>query len=195
MKWLLIIGIALGAGIFILGCRSTRGSYETASYRVLRTEGDFELRDYPALLVVETPMAGTKDEEGSFMRLFRFIGGANAARQEISMTTPVLISGESHARTMAFVLPAKMKQEEAPQPSDDSVKLRELQAGRFAVLRFSGDRDAKNETEALGRLRAWMDAHRIKSTAPEPVFGYFDPPWTPSFLRRNEVMLRAEHKL
>ena len=21
-------------------------------------------------------------------------------------------------------------------------------------------------------------------------YGYFDPPWTPSFLRRNEVMLR-----
>jgi len=22
------------------------------------------------------------------------------------------------------------------------------------------------------------------------VYGYFDPPWTPPFLRRNEVMLR-----
>ena len=25
----------------------------------------------------------------------------------------------------------------------------------------------------------------------EPVYGYFDPPWMPSFLRRNEVMLRT----
>jgi len=25
-----------------------------------------------------------------------------------------------------------------------------------------------------------------------PVYGYFDPPWTPTFLRRNEVMLRTE---
>jgi len=23
------------------------------------------------------------------------------------------------------------------------------------------------------------------------VYGYFDPPWTPAFLRRNEVMLRT----
>ena len=192
MKWLLIIGMALAAGMFFLGCRSTRGGYETASYRVLRTEGDFELRDYPPILVVETPMAGAKGDDGSFMRLFRFIGGANAAKQEIAMTTPVLMSGESQSRTMAFVLPAKMKPEEAPKPNDESVKLRELQAGRFAVLRFGGGRDAKHETEALERLQAWMDSHRLKATAPEPVFAYFDPPWTPSFLRRNEVMLRAE---
>ena len=25
-----------------------------------------------------------------------------------------------------------------------------------------------------------------------PVYGYFDPPWTPPFLRRNEVMLQIE---
>ena len=25
-----------------------------------------------------------------------------------------------------------------------------------------------------------------------PVFVYFDPPWTPGFLRRNEVLLRTE---
>jgi hypothetical protein len=25
-----------------------------------------------------------------------------------------------------------------------------------------------------------------------PVFAYFDPPWTPPFLRRNEVMLRTK---
>jgi len=24
----------------------------------------------------------------------------------------------------------------------------------------------------------------------DPIFGYFDPPWTPPFARRNEVMLR-----
>jgi len=24
------------------------------------------------------------------------------------------------------------------------------------------------------------------------MFGYFDPPWTPAFLRRNEVMIRTQ---
>jgi hypothetical protein len=29
-------------------------------------------------------------------------------------------------------------------------------------------------------------------TVSAPVYGYFDPPWIPNFLRRNEVMLRLD---
>jgi hypothetical protein len=89
------------------------------------------------------------------------------------------------------VLPAKLKADAVPKPSDGSVAVRELPAGRFAVLRFSGGRSAKHDAEALGRLRAWMQAEGLKELSP-PVYGYFDPPWTPGFLRRNEVMLRTE---
>ncbi len=194
MKWLLILGAGLGVGLLAAGCQSTRSGYESAPYRVLRTDGDFELRDYPALLVIETPMAGDRGDDGSFMRLFRFIGGANTEKQEIAMTTPVFMSGESSSRTIAFVLPEKMKPDAAPKPVDPSVKLSELPAGRFAVLRFGGNRDAKKEAEALALLRARMETEGLVATAPEPVFAYFDPPWTPSFLRRNEVMLRAGEK-
>jgi hypothetical protein len=42
--------------------------------------------------------------------------------------------GETNA-TMAFVLPAKMRAGEVPKPSDGSVTVRELLAGRLAVLR------------------------------------------------------------
>ena len=71
------------------------------------------------------------------------------------------------------------------------MKVRELEAGRFAVLRFSGGRNARNEAETLGRLTKWMAAEGLGVLSP-PVYGYFDPPWTPAFLRRNEVMLRTE---
>lgn len=191
MKWLLMIGAGLGVGLLAAGCQSTRSGYETAPYRVLRADGDFELRDYPALLVIETPMADARGDDGSFMRLFRFIGGANAEKQEIAMTTPVFMTGESSSRTMAFVLPAKIKPGAAPKPVDPSVALRELPAGRFAVLRFGGNRDSKTEADALAQLRARMQTKGLVATAAEPVFAYFDPPWTPSFLRRNEVMLRT----
>ena len=69
--------------------------------------------------------------------------------------------------------------------------VRELAAGRFAVLRFSGGRDVKKEAESLARLKAWMETERLSVLSP-PVYGYFDPPWTPAFLRRSEVMLRTE---
>ena len=35
------------------------------------------------------------------------------------------------------------------------------------------------------------EAEGLKELSP-PVYGYFDPPWIPGFLRRNEVMLRTD---
>jgi DNA gyrase inhibitor GyrI len=70
------------------------------------------------------------------------------------------------------------------------VTLKQIPAGEFAVLRFSGGRNAKNATNAVARLTAWLAQEKISPTG-EPVFAYFDPPWTPPFLRRNEVMFRV----
>jgi DNA gyrase inhibitor GyrI len=92
---------------------------------------------------------------------------------------------------MAFVMPAKLKANAVPKWSDGAVTVRELPAGRFAVLRYSGGRNAKKEAKSLARLQAWMEAEKLGVLSP-PVYGYFDPPWTPGFLRRNEVMLRTE---
>jgi hypothetical protein len=157
---------------------------------VVRADGALELRTYPALTVVETSMAPDgKADDGSFMRLFGFISGQNQAKEKIAMTTPVFMTGNETNRTMAFVLPAKFKSGQAPKPADDALSLRELPAGEFAVLRFSGGRSAKHEAAALAKLQSWITTQGLKAQSP-PVYGYFDPPWTPPFLRRNEVMLR-----
>lgn len=179
-------------GLVLAGCSTTRSGYESAPYSVVRTVGKFEVRDYPALTVVETPMDPSgKSSGGSFNRLFKFITGKNDAKQKISMTTPVFMSNDGTTATMSFVLPAKLKTNGVPKPEDGNVKVRELPAGRFAVLRFSGGRNSKKEAEAFEQLKTWMAAEAMGVSSP-PVFGYFDPPWTPTFLRRNEVMLRTE---
>lgn len=188
----LLIILLVGAALVLAGWNATRSRYESASYTVVRSDGSFELRDYPEMTVVETTMARTgKNADNSFMRLFGFISGRNEAKQKISMTTPVFMSGSDLDRTMAFVMPVKMKTAEVPKPADGSVTVRSLAPGRFAVLRFSGGRNEKLETEMLGRLKTWMTAQKLGVLSP-PVYGYFDPPWTPSFLRRNEVMLRTD---
>ena len=69
------------------------------------------------------------------------------------------------------------------EPEDELAAL----VGREALPAILAGMDA----EALDRLRAWMQAEGLKELSP-PVYGYFDPPWTPGFLRRNEVMLRTE---
>lgn len=191
--WLWLLAVVVGVGLLVAGCQATRAGYESAPYRVVRSDGKFELRDYPALTVVETPMADPAGSDGGFMRLFRFITGANEGKQKISMTTPVFMSVGASNRTMAFVLPAKLATANVPKPADGALTVRELPAGRFAVLRFRGARSAENEAEALARLQAWQEREHLSALS-GPVYGYFDPPWTPSFLRRNEVMLRTEEQ-
>jgi len=179
--------------LVVAGCKATRAGYESAPYRVVRRDGKFELRDYPALTVVETPMgaSGSNGANGGFNRLFRFITGGNDANQKIAMTTPVFMSDRGTNKTMAFVMPSGEKAPQVPKPTDALLTVRRLEPGRFAVLRYSGGRNAENEAEVELRLRSWMEAERLRPKPP-PVFGYFDPPWTPAFLRRNEVMLLTE---
>jgi DNA gyrase inhibitor GyrI len=184
--------LAVVVVVVLVGYRTSRAGYESAPCQVVRSSGKFELRDYPALTVVETPMTRTgNNADGSFMRLFRFITGRNEAKQKISMTTPVFMSGSDSNATMAFVLPSKLQGGAVPKPTDGSLTVRELPAGRFAVLRFRGGRNAKNEAAALQQLKDLMATESLRVLSP-PVFAYFDPPWTPGFLRRNEVMLRTE---
>jgi len=185
---LLIAGliVVVVTALIVVGCSTIRAGYESAPYRVLRADGAFELRDYPKLVLVQTPMSGSND---SFMKLFRYIGGQNTATQKISMTTPVFMSGAETNGTMSFVMPKTMRSEDVPQPTAANVSVSSIAPGQFAVFRFSGSRNARNETDALAQLNAWLKRQNLQPDG-DPMFAYFDPPWTPPFLRRNEVMLR-----
>jgi hypothetical protein len=181
--------LILLAALMVVGCKTSRGGYESARYAVVRTAGLFELRDYSALTVVETPMATPGNSaDGSFSRLFRFISGQNQAQQKISMTTPVFMSGATTNRSMAFVMPAKLQSDQVPAPTDPAVSVRTLPPQRFAVFRFSGSRTSVNESTALTKLQEWLASQSLPTNS-APIYAHFDPPWTPAFLRRNEVML------
>jgi hypothetical protein len=191
VKIILLFSVLLIGGVLgVASCQTSRAGYESAPYEVVRSDGKFEVRDYPAMTVVETTMVG-ENGDGSFRRLFGFITGRNANKEKIAMTTPVFMAGSDTGRTMAFVMPAKMKMGDVPQPADVSVVVRDIAAGRFAVLSFSGGRSDEREEESLGHLETWIAKEGFQSSV-SPIYGYFDPPWTPSFLRRNEVMLRVK---
>ena len=190
MKTLFAVFLSVfAATIFLTACKTSRKGSESAPNRVISRDGHFELRDYPSLTIVETSMDG--DSGTSFQRLFRYISGANSDGEKIPMTTPVFMAGEEQSRSMSFVMPANMKS--APEPKDPVLRVTTIPAGRFAVFGFSGSRSAESESNALAQLEAWMKKSGIVSSG-KPLFGYFDPPWTPPFLRRNEVMLRVDEQ-
>jgi hypothetical protein len=194
---LLFLGILILIAVAILtfaAFRTSRTAYESATYQIVRKDDYFEVRDYPALTVIETPMSPTDNSaDSSFMRLFRFITGQNEAKEKIPMTTPVFMSGNGAEATMSFVLPATFSAEKMPKPLDGTVKVQVLPVGRFAVLRSSGGRSSQLESKSLAKLKAWMEEQKLGGS-PAPIYGYFDPPWTPGFMRRNEVMLQIENR-
>ena len=170
-----------------MGYQVKASGNESAPYQAVRIDGKFELRDYPALTVVAATICENADS--NFMRLFRFIRGSNKAQQKIAMTTPVFMWGGETNATMAFVMPANLASNQVPKPMDSKLMVKEIAAGRFAVLRFRGGRNAKNEAGSLHQLQDWMKAQGLIPQSP-PIYGYFNPPWIPGLLRHNEVMIR-----
>ena len=181
----LVLPIALAAFWLVSNSRATT---ETPDYKVIRTDGTFEIRDYPALTIATTSMSNG-EMNGGFGKLFGFITGKNEASEKIEMTSPVLIDMTKSGKTMSFIMPKKTAEKGVPKPAGETVSLGKVEASRFAVFRFAGGRTTENETEATKKLRGWLEEQKIAGQG-EPLFAYYDPPWTPVFMRRNEVMFR-----
>ncbi|MGI8956450.1 MAG: SOUL family heme-binding protein [Chthoniobacterales bacterium] len=190
-KMLLITAIVVLVALSAFWLVSTsRATTETPDYKVVRTDGKFEIRDYPALTVATTLMEGG-EMNGGFGKLFQFITGSNDAKEKIAMTSPVLIDTTKGKKTMSFIMPVKDVEKGVPKPSGESVTLGKVQAARFAVLRFAGGRRAENEKAAIEKLKTRLDTEKLTGNG-APRFAYYDPPWTPTFMRRNEVIIRID---
>jgi hypothetical protein len=181
------------SGLSVLGLR---GGYEQPSYRVVRTLApDIEIRAYAPRTVVETAIADA-GEGAAFGRLFRYITGANTAGRAvaggvveraprlIAMTVPVELSGGM--ASMRFVLPAEVARAGAPVPTEAGVRVVGLPAMTLGVVRFSGAATEQERGRQAGRLRAAL-AGAGETVAGQPIAFSYDPPFTPAFLRRNEV--------
>ena len=187
----LLLGGGLLVVVAVIGwfIVNSRVFTKSAPYKLVRTLGAFEIRDYPALTLATAPMS---DSEGSggFRQLFGFITGGNARAEKIPMTTPVLVERDAGNWRMSFVLPEAVEKNGVPEPTGKEVRLRKLEAGRYVVLRFKNRGEEANQKAAAEKLQAWLAERHIPAQS-EPVFAYYDPPWTPTILRRNEVMLRV----
>merc|ERR1711990_367172 len=113
-------------------------------------------------------------------------------KEKIAMTTPVYKYTDDEARQMAFVMPAEMSYDDMPQPSSRDGRMNQIESGRWAVYRYSGNANDQKDADALEKLVNWMGESYEYDETQTPMFGYFDPPWELSWLRRNEVMLRLD---
>jgi hypothetical protein len=199
------------SAVVLAGCSvfGDRSGTETLDYQVVAELGeDLEVREYPARLAAEARVPGKDAGSKAFGLLFDYIKGANEKNQEVAMTTPVqtdedaqeiamttpvetteaTTDGGQPVTTMRFFLPAKFTPATAPVPTDERLRLVELEPERVAVLRFSGFGWESSVREEKRRLMARLN-DTVWQPAGKPSAMFYDPPWTLPFFRRNEVVV------
>jgi hypothetical protein len=166
---------------------------EQQPYEVVAEYRRFELRRYPEHRVAETTVDGTFESAGShgFMSLAGYIGGRNETATKVAMTAPVLqkpAEPEPGRYVVGFVMPERYAHARLPEPTDPRVRVRVVPEEYAAAVRYSGRwrRGAYDEHEQ--RLLADVTSAGLEVIGP-PRFARYDPPWTPWFLRRNEVVV------
>lgn len=182
---------------------------EEPPHRVIFASGAIEIRDYEPMILAEVSVEGNMASAGNrgFRPLANYIFGDNQlpgspASSEIAMTAPVLqersariamTSPVTQARSgeawqVAFVMPPEWDMNTLPRPNDPDVTLVEVPARRMAAIRFSGGPTEARFARKAEELAAFLLAEGYAPVS-GPVYARYDPPWVPTLLRRNEVMI------
>ena len=189
---------------------------EEPDYDVVQQLDGAEIRQYNPYVVAEVLVPGPAEKAGNqaFPILAGYIFGKNKGEKKFTMTAPVTqtaapapleASPPVKLATTApvtqasapggflvqFVLPKGVTLASAPEPLDSRVQLREVPGRRVAVVRYSGFWSQDNYDEHLATLEATLQAAQI-SWSGEPILSRYNPPFTPWFMRRNEIWLAVQ---
>ena len=196
--------LVLIAGLILWGAIAM--ATKEPPFTVQFAQGNFELRDYPALAVAEVSVSGERKEAAGkgFRLLAGYIFGGNTRKQsiamtapvvqqaatneKIAMTAPVIQSGGDGNWVIRFIMPEGATLDTLPQPNDPKVQLRMLAPERVAVVRFSGFARQEAVASNTAALQSFIAAHQLQVTG-AALLAQYNPPWTLWFLRRNEVMI------
>ena len=192
---------------------SFSSSVEQAEYKILEKKKGYEIRLYPKHIVAQTTVEGdyrTALNTG-FRIVARYIFGGNIKKQSVAMTAPVVaredasqkiamtspviaknsIENNNGTRIISFGMPRSYTLETLPTPTDSRVKLVEIPEEKYAVKKFSWlathNRVEKFEKELILAL----SEDRLEILGVVAYAGY-DAPWTPPWMRRQEVLVKVK---
>lgn len=174
-----------------LGNTAMASDIEEPSWTLVETLDQVELRDYAPSIQAITQLEHSGQTSSGFQRLAGFIFGGNETGEKIAMTAPVEETLQTDEPVMAFTLPSEYTLSDLPVPADDSVTIKPVPGRTMAAIRFSGWATAgkvERNTEALIETLAEYGIDAVGT----PSLNQYNPPWTPPFLRRNEIMVEVQ---
>lgn len=200
-RWLAALAVLIVLAI----TGTTVMAIEEPKFTLSSRDGAFEIRDYQGAVAAEVTVTGDQKTAASkgFRLLAGYIFGGNTGQRKIAMTAPVAQQPSSEKIAMTapvtqiqkdgawvvrFTMPSSYTLDTLPKPNNPQVHLRRLPPARFAVLRFSGLARPDTVAARTAELKAFVQARHLKAVGPASLAQY-NPPWTPWFMRRNEVMV------
>ena len=177
---------------------------EEQKYRVEQKFPNFEVRRYEACVFADVTVTGDFESAGNvgFRPLIGYISGNNQPNYKIAMTapvvqepvvkidmtSPVLQQSSGQENIISFVMPAGITLDALPIPTNTEVSLREVPEQLMAVSRFSGRWTVATYLKHVAELESNIAQSGFTPNG-SPRFARFDPPWTPWFMRRNEIQI------
>ena len=185
---------------------------EEPKYSVLKEYENFEIRNYASYLVAEVDIEGSYNKSGNeaFRILAGYIFGDNQSStkmnmtapveseaiqssERMNMTAPVFSNKNVNGYTYRFVMESKYTQETLPVPNNSKIRITEIKNRVMAVISFSGRWSQKNFEKHEQILVNDLKNAGI-GVASEAIYARYNAPFTPWFLRRNEIMFEIEYK-
>jgi SOUL heme-binding protein len=193
--------LVMGVWVYVVN------NVEQPEYRVVRQDGAIEIRDYPVLVVAEVSRQGDRKSaiSAGFRALAGYIFAKDRGGKTIAMTAPVTQErvpttmgapvtqarekgGDGEGWVVRFIMPAQYTQATLPRPKSHDVRLRSVGPARRAAIRFSGVATDRLLATKEGQLRDWLGAQGLQASAAS-TYAYYNNPFTPGPLRRNEVII------
>lgn len=181
---------------------------ETPKYAVLEKDGNIEIRQYESFVEAFIELNSDYDSAlgQGFNALAGYIFGGNQRREhfamtapvtefvktqpeKISMTTPVFARANGmNSHVISFMMPSKYTLESLPTPNNPEIHFRKVEPYKAAVLSFSG---YLNPRKVRGKTEELLARLATKKLLPksEVSSAQYNPPWTPGFFRRNEIIV------
>jgi effector-binding domain-containing protein len=219
--WIIITSITLTLLLGYAALGPAMSNVEKPQYQLISEQGNIQIREYNPSIVAEVQVQGEREEAISqgFRLLADYIFGNNKVEQDIAMTAPVTQqSGQKIAMTapvtqqssqkiemtapvkqqgldgtwkVNFTMPSKYSMNTLPKPNNEKVTLHQVSSKKYIVIKFSGMGSNKNLASHEKELQEYISKNKIQ-TLSEPIYAFYNPPWTLAFLRHNEIMIEIE---
>lgn len=168
---------------------------EQQDYEVIESDGEYEIRYYPAATMASVDVSGAYGSSSGqgFRILAGYIFGSNSTDEKIAMTAPVHMEQGNGGYNMSFVMPSGYDTTNLPTPDNGKIRLHESAPAYTATIQFDGYSNEEKIEAHKQKLISYLKESKIEWTGPFVFLGY-NPPYQ-MVNRRNEVMVKISYPL